>query len=159
MAMDQDGVPFQARPSLARNEAIVAARNRGRTYRDIGLEHGITKERVRQILCRAERAAAARERQARWLASEEHRRIEEECRRIEEEVRATVSEFPIDKLELTVRAWNCLRNDDCLTVGELLTRTESDLMRIRNFGRKSLRDVRNALALAGFPPLSKGCCG
>ena len=52
----------------------------------------------------------------------------------------------IEELEFSVRTSNCLRREDITTVGELIQRTESDLMTIRNFGRKSLQEVKDKLA-------------
>jgi DNA-directed RNA polymerase subunit alpha len=52
----------------------------------------------------------------------------------------------IEDLDFSVRTSNCLRREGIGTVGELIQRTESDLMAIRNFGRKSLVEVREKLA-------------
>jgi len=52
----------------------------------------------------------------------------------------------IEDLDFSVRTSNCLRREGIGTVGELVQRTESDLMAIRNFGRKSLVEVREKLA-------------
>jgi len=62
----------------------------------------------------------------------------------------------IEDLDFSVRTSNCLRREGISTVGELIQRTESDLMAIRNFGRKSLQEVKDKLAamdltLAGEP--------
>jgi DNA-directed RNA polymerase subunit alpha len=51
----------------------------------------------------------------------------------------------IEDLDFSVRTSNCLRREGIGTVGELMQRTESDLMAIRNFGRKSLVEVRDKL--------------
>ena len=52
----------------------------------------------------------------------------------------------VEDLDFSVRTSNCLRRAGIGTVGELVQRTESDLMAIRNFGRKSLQEVRDKLA-------------
>jgi DNA-directed RNA polymerase subunit alpha len=52
----------------------------------------------------------------------------------------------IEDLDFSVRTSNCLRREGIGTVGELVQRTESDLMAIRNFGRKSLQEVKDKLA-------------
>jgi DNA-directed RNA polymerase subunit alpha len=52
----------------------------------------------------------------------------------------------IEDLDFSVRTSNCLRREGVGTVGELIQRTESDLMAIRNFGRKSLVEVKEKLA-------------
>lgn len=48
---------------------------------------------------------------------------------------------PVDELELSVRSHNCLRSADIKTIAELVRRTESELLRFRNFGRKSLAEL------------------
>jgi DNA-directed RNA polymerase subunit alpha len=57
--------------------------------------------------------------------------------------------LPIDSLDLSVRATNCLRSDDIKTVGDLCQRSASHLSEIRNFGRVSLDEVRNKLDAIG----------
>ncbi len=52
----------------------------------------------------------------------------------------------IEDLDFSVRTSNCLRREGISTIGELVQRTESDLMAIRNFGRKSLVEVKDKLA-------------
>ncbi len=71
----------------------------------------------------------------------------------QEEVKAeqTVSEEEtiyskkIDELELSIRSLNCLRRDKIETIGDLLKRTEEDLLKIKNFGPKSLEEVKQKL--------------
>ena len=58
--------------------------------------------------------------------------------------------MPIDELELSVRATNCLRSANISTVGELVQRTESDMLKTKNFGRKSLDEIKNVLLNMGF---------
>ena len=54
--------------------------------------------------------------------------------------------MPIEQLDLTVRSYNCLKREAIHTVGELLTRSEADLLDIRNFGQKSIDEVKAKLA-------------
>ena len=56
----------------------------------------------------------------------------------------------IEELQLTVRAYNALLNDNIRTIGELVEKTDRELMRIPNFGKISLDDVRRSLAESGF---------
>ena len=67
----------------------------------------------------------------------------------------------VDDLELSVRAINCLKNENIVYIGDLLQKTENDLMRTPNFGRKSLDEIKGALAhmelelgstVPGWPP-------
>ena len=57
---------------------------------------------------------------------------------------------PIGTLELTMRSFNCLKAEDILTIGELIRRTEVELLRMEGFGKKSLDDVKKALASRGL---------
>ena len=58
--------------------------------------------------------------------------------------------LPIDYLDLTVRSYNCLKREGVHTVGELVGRTESDLLDIRNFGQKSIDEVKIKLHQLGL---------
>jgi DNA-directed RNA polymerase subunit alpha len=65
--------------------------------------------------------------------------------------------LPIEELDLTVRSYNCLKREGIHTVGELIGRSEADLMDIRNFGAKSIDEVKAklvglGLALKDSPP-------
>ncbi|MCH7525813.1 MAG: DNA-directed RNA polymerase subunit alpha [Planctomycetes bacterium] len=59
-------------------------------------------------------------------------------------------ERPIADLDLTVRARNCLEAARIVTIGELMDKTEADLLRLRSFGKTSLREVRRKLADLGL---------
>ena len=64
---------------------------------------------------------------------------------------------PIEQLDMTVRSYNCLKREGIHTVGELITRSEADLLDIRNFGQKSIDEVKVklislGLALKDSPP-------
>jgi DNA-directed RNA polymerase subunit alpha len=56
----------------------------------------------------------------------------------------------VDELELTVRSYNCLKNAKIRTLGDLVEKTEAELLRSRNFGRKSLRELKEVLAGLGL---------
>ncbi|NHC44049.1 DNA-directed RNA polymerase subunit alpha [Motilibacter aurantiacus] len=58
--------------------------------------------------------------------------------------------MPIEELELTVRSYNCLKREGIHTVGELMSRSEADLLDIRNFGAKSIDEVKAKLATMGL---------
>ncbi len=64
---------------------------------------------------------------------------------------------PIEQLDMTVRSYNCLKREGIHTVGELITRSEADLLDIRNFGAKSIDEIKVklhglGLALKDSPP-------
>lgn len=64
----------------------------------------------------------------------------------EAEVLNQILAYPIEEMEFSVRTFNCLKKENIDTVGELVTRTEEDLLNIRNFGKRSLEEVIEKLA-------------
>lgn len=56
----------------------------------------------------------------------------------------------VDELELSVRAANCLKNADIRLIGELVQRTEGEMLKTKNFGRKSLNEIKEILATMGL---------
>ena len=58
--------------------------------------------------------------------------------------------LPIEDLDLTVRSYNCLKREGIHTVGELLSRSEADLLDIRNFGSKSIDEVKAKIQSMGL---------
>jgi DNA-directed RNA polymerase subunit alpha len=56
----------------------------------------------------------------------------------------------VDELELTVRSYNCLKNANIRTLRDLVTKTEEQLLRTKNFGRKSLAEITEVLAEMGL---------
>jgi DNA-directed RNA polymerase subunit alpha len=56
----------------------------------------------------------------------------------------------IEELDLSVRSYNCLKCAGINTVQELTNKTEADMMKVRNLGRKSLEEVKNKLADLGL---------
>jgi DNA-directed RNA polymerase subunit alpha len=61
-----------------------------------------------------------------------------------------VYEMPIEDLNLSVRAYNCLKRAGITKVGQILEMSEDDLLGVRNFGRKSLDELRERLAAHGL---------
>ncbi|MCL6547990.1 MAG: DNA-directed RNA polymerase subunit alpha [Alicyclobacillus sp.] len=59
-------------------------------------------------------------------------------------------DMPIEELDLSVRSYNCLKRAGINTVGELCSRTEDEMMKVRNLGRKSLEEVIEKLAALGL---------
>jgi DNA-directed RNA polymerase subunit alpha len=82
---------------------------------------------------------------------------------LEEAIEGTINENlfgPVDELELSVRSANCLQNADIKFIGELVQRSEQEMLKTKNFGRKSLNEIREILhemslgfgmRLEGFP--------
>ncbi len=80
---------------------------------------------------------------------------EEEQRRAEETkpVNASLNDNlfkTVDSLELSVRAANCLENANIKFIGELVTKSESEMLKTKNFGRKSLNEIKDILAEMGL---------
>jgi DNA-directed RNA polymerase subunit alpha len=57
---------------------------------------------------------------------------------------------PVDELELTVRSANCLKAEAIQYIGDLVRRTEQDLLKTPNLGRKSLSEIKEVLAARGL---------
>jgi DNA-directed RNA polymerase subunit alpha len=56
----------------------------------------------------------------------------------------------VDELELSVRSANCLKNDNIVYIGDLIQKTEAEMLRTPNFGRKSLNEIKAVLAEMGL---------
>jgi DNA-directed RNA polymerase subunit alpha len=56
----------------------------------------------------------------------------------------------VDELELSVRSANCLKNDNIIYIGDLVQKTEGEMLRTPNFGRKSLNEIKEVLATMGL---------
>jgi DNA-directed RNA polymerase subunit alpha len=56
----------------------------------------------------------------------------------------------VDELELSVRSANCLKNDNIIYIGDLVQKTEAEMLRTPNFGRKSLNEIKEVLSSMGL---------
>jgi DNA-directed RNA polymerase subunit alpha len=56
----------------------------------------------------------------------------------------------VDELELSVRSANCLKNDNIVYIGDLIQKTEAEMLRTPNFGRKSLNEIKEVLSGMGL---------
>jgi len=56
----------------------------------------------------------------------------------------------VDELELSVRSYNCLKNANIRTIGELVQKTEAEMLKTKNFGRKSLNEIKEILSSMGL---------
>ena len=68
----------------------------------------------------------------------------------EETKKEKVLEMPIEELELSVRSYNCLKRAGIATVEDLANRSQEDMMKVRNLGKKSLDEVTNKLIALGL---------
>ncbi len=88
---------------------------------------------------------------------------------VEEDAQEALEELPfnpvllkkVDELELSVRSQNCLKNDNIVYIGDLVIKTEAEMLKTPNFGRKSLNEIKEILVsyslkfgmdIAGWPP-------
>ena len=69
---------------------------------------------------------------------------------VEEEQVDKYQEMSIEELDLSVRSYNCLKRANIITVQELTLKTEDDMMKVRNLGKKSLKEVRDKLKALGL---------
>ncbi len=64
--------------------------------------------------------------------------------------KSTVLQMTIEELDLSVRSFNCLKRANINTVEDLISKTQDEMMKVRNLGRKSLEEVMNKLAMMGL---------
>jgi DNA-directed RNA polymerase subunit alpha len=65
-------------------------------------------------------------------------------------------EMPIEELDLPMRAYNSLKRNNIVKVGQLLQLSDDELLRMRNFGKKSLDEMKERLVMRGFLPPAEG---
>src|SRR5439155_13158333 len=71
--------------------------------------------------------------------------LSEEAERLNENLNRSV-----DELDLSVRSYNCLKNANIRTIGDLVQKTEPEMLKTKNFGRKSLSEIKELLAEMGL---------
>lgn len=120
-----------------RNAAIVAAADAGATCRALAEEHGISYTRVHQILRKHQRREATR------------RRLEESKRRCEEHEARSFQDWLCGK-SLSVRTYHVFEKCNITSLAQLCSLREIDLLRLPNFGRKSLNELKEVLAEDGL---------
>jgi len=67
-------------------------------------------------------------------------------------IQQKIYDTPIEELDLSVRAYNCLKRSNITKVGQVLSMNEEDLLGVRNFGEKSLQELRERLLVRNFLP-------
>ena len=73
----------------------------------------------------------------------------EESNEISDRIRQILN-TPVEELELSVRSVNCLKNAQIKNIGELTRKTEDEIAKTRNFGKKSLQEIKEKLQEWGF---------
>ncbi len=76
--------------------------------------------------------------------TEEAKKENEEKKDVDDKLNENLARN-IDELELSVRSYNCLKNANIRTIGELVSRTEQEMLKTKNFGRKSLLEIKEIL--------------
>jgi RNA polymerase sigma factor (sigma-70 family) len=138
----------------------------GYTAEAIGLKEGITGERVNQIVRKTLRRLRSPQRKNILQYGQEYFDLQENIEQLKVEYRKKIEELKykianpetteieeddlieyskIEKLDLSVRSYNCLKRAGINTIGELTQKTEEEMMRVRNLGRKSLKEVKEKL--------------
>ena len=79
-----------------------------------------------------------------FINFEEPKKVEKKPQVIEPEFNRNLLK-KVDELELSVRSMNCLKNDNIVYIGDLVQKTEPEMLRTPNFGRKSLNEIEEVL--------------
>lgn len=136
-----------------------------KTLEETGKEFGVTRERIRQVQIKALKKLKRRKNyfevgdyaSKEQLAKQDYEKYLEEKHKewdyesakayviayetgLTEEKRKAL-EIPIEELDLSVRSYNCLRRANILTIKQLLTMTQEDLLKVRNMGKKSAKEI------------------
>lgn len=98
----------------------------------------------------AEAAKIAKDHYTIFINFEEEEVGDHEELDIEDERLRRLLDTPVEELELSVRSSNCLRNENIRTIGDLTRRTEEEIAKTRNFGRKSLDEIKKRLEGRGL---------
>lgn len=131
-----------------------------RTLKALGLEFGVTGNRIRQIENKAlrklrhpsrskcihqNRRAAEIQEENRKIAAQNAETEQTEKQKIYQQYKISIDEFHI-----SCRTRNCLMSSDIIYISNLLSWTENELLRLPNFGRKSLNEIKDILANLGL---------
>lgn len=141
----------------------------GMTLENIGAREGVSKERIRQLLAKAVRKMKnprfikrmevmpksdyiELETKYEALLSdyEEWKEEWKEQHAVETRTDTSIRHTPIEKLELSVRSYNCLKRAKKDTVGDVIDMTFDEMLHIRNLGRRSAEEIANRLAGMGL---------
>lgn len=139
----------------------------GKSYESIGEDFWLTRERVRQIFYKALRRAVASMKSYRRMLNEtiELRRLRDEVKEKDRELQqlrkmlnapepdgemCKLLSTELVEMDLSVRALNCLRSADIRTVGDLVQHKKTELLKIRCFGKRTLRELDDFLARLGL---------
>jgi len=85
-----------------------------------------------------------------FIQFEEKSEPAEEVQEVRHDALAEHLNKSVDELELSVRSYNCLKNASIRTIGELVVKSETEMLKTKNFGRKSLNEIKEILASMGL---------
>jgi DNA-directed RNA polymerase subunit alpha len=85
-----------------------------------------------------------------FINFEEESQVDEVLVDRERDIRNENLNRSVDELELSVRSYNCLKNANIRTIGELVQKTEAEMLKTKNFGRKSLNEIKEILSSMGL---------
>jgi len=85
-----------------------------------------------------------------FINFEEEGTVDEAATETERDAIAEHLNRSVDELELSVRSYNCLKNADIKTIGELVQKSEAEMLKTKNFGRKSLNEIKEILTTMGL---------
>lgn len=130
-----------------REEKIITMIVDGKDFEEIGKHFAVTRERIRQIADKTSRKIK------RIAGNEEAERLRNE--KIAETKTKDINGLTVEDLAISVKAYNCLRNAGITHVVQLAGVSEAELLRTKNFGEKSLSEIKEVLAVVGIK--LKGC--
>lgn len=146
----------------------------GYTLEAVGFQEGVTRDRIRQIEAKALRKLRHPSRLAIMRYGKETLELQDDVAKLNAELLRVKSDLinainhpeqielteedktfasltqEIENLDFSVRTFNCLRRRGIKTLSQLVQMSVNDILRIRNFGRKSLREVVNKLSDMGY---------
>lgn len=137
----------------------------GMTLENIGAREGVSKERIRQLLAKAVRKMKNPrfikkmevipksdyiELETKYEALLAEREEPQEQPASETMAEIPIRHTPIENLELSIRAYNCLKRAKKDTIGDVMDMTFTEMLHIRNLGRHSAEEIANRLAAMGL---------
>lgn len=125
-----------------REEKVVQMVADGKDFNEVGMYFAVTRERIRQI---ADKASKKIRRIFEYQEAEQNRR-----KMLDEAKTKVLEGLTLEDLSLSVRTLICLRNAGLTYASQLSGVSEMDLLRIKNFGRKSVAELKEVLAEVGI---------
>jgi hypothetical protein len=125
-----------------REKSVIQMIADGKSFEEIGILFSVTRERIRQIADKASRKIA------RIMRDQEAERRRKQLR--EEAKTKNLDSLMLEDLEISRRTYNGLRNCGVDQINQLANLTEADLLHTKNFGRKSLFELKEVLAQLGL---------